>query len=48
IKSFYKKISLPIDIHLMIEKPEEVIEQYLQFNPSFLSFHVEACSEPKK
>jgi len=48
IKSFYSKISLPIDIHLMIEKPEEVIGQYLQFNPSFLSFHAEACSDPKK
>ena len=48
IKSFYNKTSLPIDIHLMIDKPEEVIDQYLKFNPSYLSFHAETCSEPKK
>ncbi len=48
IKAFYKKISVPIDIHLMIEKPEEKINDFLEFNPSFLSFHVEACSNPKE
>ncbi len=48
INSFYKKISQPLDIHLMIEKPEEVIESFLEFNPVYLSFHVEACSDPKE
>ncbi len=48
IKSFYEKISLPLDIHLMIEKPEELIDQYLQFKPSSLSFHVEASNKPEK
>lgn len=48
IKSFYEKISLPIDIHLMIEKPENFVDEFLQFNPSFLSFHAEACSDTKK
>ena len=32
----------------MIEKPEDFIDQFLSFNPSFLSFHAEACSDPKK
>jgi len=48
INSFYEKISLPIDIHLMIEKPENFVDKYLEFNPSYLSFHVEVCSDPKK
>jgi len=48
INSFYKKIFIPLDIHLMIEKPEEFIDKYLQFNPAYLSFHAETCSNPKK
>ncbi|MBU2099663.1 ribulose-phosphate 3-epimerase [Candidatus Micrarchaeota archaeon] len=48
IKSFREKISVPLDIHLMIEKPENSIDGFLEFNPSFLSFHAETCSDVNK
>ncbi len=48
IKSFYEKISLLLDIHLMIEKPEDFIDEFLNFNPAYLSFHAEASENPKE
>lgn len=39
--------SLPADIHLMIDNPEEKIDGYLQLRPLRLSFHLEACRKPQ-
>ncbi|MFH1895444.1 MAG: ribulose-phosphate 3-epimerase [archaeon] len=48
IKSFYKKTFLPLDMHLMIESPEKFADRFLEFNPSYLSFHLEAAENPEK
>ncbi len=31
-----------VDIHLMITQPERFIEQFAEFSPGYLSFHIEA------
>lgn len=35
--------SLPLDVHLMIEKPDLLIEAFARAGASLLSVHVEAC-----
>ncbi|MBN2639121.1 MAG: ribulose-phosphate 3-epimerase [Bacteroidales bacterium] len=36
--------SLPLDVHLMIEHPEMVIEQYAKAGATYLTVHQEACT----
>jgi ribulose-phosphate 3-epimerase len=48
IESFYKKTFLPLDIHLMIRKPENLIERFLGFNPAYLSFHSDASNKTRE
>lgn len=44
-----KKISpLPLDVHLMIEKPERYIEEFIKAGSDYLTIHVEATDEPQK
>jgi ribulose-phosphate 3-epimerase len=41
-----KKISpLPLDVHLMIEKPENLIEDFLDAGADYLTIHVEATDK---
>ncbi len=43
-----KKVSkLPLDVHLMISNPEEVLSQYLEAGADCLTFHVEATKNQK-
>lgn len=35
--------NLPLDVHLMIESPEQYIEQFAKAGASFISVHQEAC-----
>jgi ribulose-phosphate 3-epimerase len=39
-----KLTSLPLDVHLMIEKPDRYIEPFARAGSTWLTFHVEACS----
>ena len=39
-----KLTSLPLDVHLMIEKPDRYIEPFAQAGSTWLTFHAEACS----
>ena len=34
--------NLPLDVHLMVEQPEEIIEDYLALNPDRITIHIEA------
>ena len=44
IVSVIKKSSkLPLDVHLMIERPERYIEQYRKSGADNISVHIEAC-----
>ena len=43
-----KKVSpLPLDVHLMIEKPERYIKEFIKAGADILTIHVEACADPK-
>ena len=38
-----KWTNLPLDVHLMIESPEEQIEQFAKAGADIITVHVEAC-----
>ena len=40
------KIKRPLEIHLMIEKPERHLSEFLKCNPSRVIFHIEAAKNP--
>ena len=40
-----KATSLPLDVHLMIERPEEWVAQYAEAGAAYLTIHVEATRE---
>jgi ribulose-phosphate 3-epimerase len=42
-----KSSKIPVDVHLMIEKPELSFERYLKAGADSLTFHIEACIEPE-
>jgi ribulose-phosphate 3-epimerase len=42
VKALKRATRLPLDVHLMIEKPEETLERYLDAGADWISVHVEA------
>ncbi len=40
--------SLGLDVHLMVEDPDEYIEKYIPFHPRFITFHIEAADLDNK
>jgi len=44
VEGLKKLTSLPLDVHLMIEKPERYIEPFAQAGSAWLTFHAEVCS----
>ena len=44
VEGLRKLTSLPLDVHLMIEKPDRYIEPFAQAGSTWLTFHVEVCS----
>ena len=43
VKAIKKIATKPLDVHLMIESPENSIEQYIDAGADILGVHVEAC-----
>jgi ribulose-phosphate 3-epimerase len=43
VKSIRKTTKLPLDCHLMIERPELFIEAFVEAGANMVSFHPEAC-----
>jgi ribulose-phosphate 3-epimerase len=44
-----KKVSpLPLDVHLMIEKPEKYVSQFIQAGADVLTIHVESTENPSE
>lgn len=41
IEKINKIVTKPIDVHLMVENPDEYIEFYSKLNPSYLTIHYE-------
>jgi len=42
VKALKRATGLPLDVHLMIESPEETLENYLEAGADWISVHVEA------
>jgi len=45
VKSIKPKAKLPLDVHLMIEKPERYIEEFIKAGSDYLTLHVESTTE---
>lgn len=43
VEAVKKATALPLDVHLMIEKPEKYIEDFVKAGADILTVHVEAC-----
>ncbi len=43
-----KRTRLPLDVHLMIERPEDWIERYAEAGADYLTIHVEAVANPRR
>ncbi len=46
IQSIRSSTSLPFDVHLMIERPEKFIGEFINAGADYLTIHVEATSDP--
>ena len=44
VESLRKITGIPLDVHLMIEKPELYIEKFARAGADILTVHVEACT----
>ncbi len=43
MKSLLGKTKMPFDVHLMIEKPELYIKDFVTINTEYITIHAEAC-----
>ena len=43
MKSLLGKTALPFDVHLMIENPDDYLEDFMTDNTAFITVHQEAC-----
>jgi len=48
VKSLKKVSKIPLDVHLMIEKPERFIEAFVKAGADTLTIHVEATKDPRQ
>jgi len=48
VQGLKKLTSLPLDVHLMIEKPEHYIEAFAQAGSDWITIHAEVCSSLKR
>ena len=46
IEAISKKAEKPMDVHLMIVKPERYVERFAQAGASMISFHLNATEDP--
>ena len=48
IKSIKKHADIPLDVHLMIDKPERYIDEFINAGADGVTFHIEATDKPKE
>ena len=48
IKDLKKHTDIPLDIHLMIEKPENSLEKYIEIKPEYIVIHYESTRFPAR
>jgi ribulose-phosphate 3-epimerase len=44
VKALKKETQLPLDVHLMIERPDNLLEAFVDAGADYLTVHVEACT----
>ena len=44
VEAIKKNSSIPCDVHLMIEKPERYVENFVKAGADYLTVHAEACT----
>lgn len=49
MSSYIKRLSnLPIDLHLMVENVKEAINDFIDYEPNIITFHLEACKNEEE
>ncbi|MCL5047091.1 MAG: ribulose-phosphate 3-epimerase [Actinobacteria bacterium] len=43
VEALHGKTKLPLDVHLMIERPEQYVGQFARAGASYITVHAEAC-----
>ena len=44
VEAIKKRAGVPLDVHLMVEKPERYLSDFVQAGADYLTVHVEACT----
>ncbi len=44
VAAIHRSTTLPLDIHLMVERPYRLLEEYAALGAGWISVHIEACS----
>ena len=45
VESLHRRTSLPLDVHLMIQNPDEFLEAFIKAGAGILTVHVEVCPD---
>jgi len=45
VESLHRRTSLPLDVHLMIQNPDQFLEAFIKAGAGILTVHVEACPD---
>lgn len=48
VRAIAEKATIPLDVHLMTEQPEQFIPEFAEMGVDMLSFHIEATSHPHR
>ncbi len=48
VEALRRASRLPLDVHLMVERPEDFVEPFASAGASLISFHAEACRHPRR
>ncbi len=48
IKNLKKHTDIPLDVHLMIEKPENSLDSYIELKPEYIVIHYESTRFPAR
>ncbi len=46
VEAIAKKAEKPMDVHLMILRPEKYVERFIRAGAAMISFHLNACDNP--
>ena len=48
VKSLKKISTLPLDVHLMVNKPENIISSFVSAGADSITIHLETTDDPEK